>query len=94
MAESDFRTQLIAAIGAPLRSSCRLISCFWLSDMPSIGNVMSDEAPPEISTITKSFLVADRARSSSRMVASKPAESGTGCAASTTSIHCVGPAWP
>ena len=80
------RTQLISVMVAPLRSKARLRSCFCASVMPSAGMLSSAEPPPEIRQITRSDGCRPAVICSMRCAACWPAASGTGCAASTTSI--------
>ena len=64
------------------------------SARPGAGRASSAEPPPEIKQSARSPLPRPPAMSSSRRAARRPAASGTGCAASTTSIARVGAPWP
>ena len=92
MRERCLRTQFISEMLAPLSSRARLTSCLCASVRPSTGRVSSAEPPPEIRHSTKSFSVSPCTIASMRSDACIPAASGTGCAASTTSMRCTRPA--
>ncbi len=94
MAERCLRTQFISAIVAPLRSSALFTTCLSSSVTPGVGRARSAEPPPEMRQISRSS--AERPSASSRMrpAAARPAASGTGCAASTTSMRAQGTSWP
>ncbi|OIQ64665.1 hypothetical protein GALL_537830 [mine drainage metagenome] len=81
------RTQFISAIVAPLSSSSRLMRCLSASVSPAAGSGSSAEPPPLISAMTWSSGPRPRASSSMRRAAASPAASGTGCAASTSSMR-------
>ena len=87
IADRCFLTQFISSIAAPLFSSARLIACFSSRLTPSAGRASSDEAPPEIRQRTRSSPLRPRASAPIRAAARRPASSGTGWAASTTSIR-------
>ena len=87
IADRCFLTQFISSIAAPLFSSARLIACFSSRLTPSAGKASSDEAPPEIRQRTRSSSLKPRASAPIRAAARRPASSGTGWAASTTSIR-------
>ena len=87
IAERCLRTQFISSIEAPERSSARLTACLSASVSPSAGSDSSDEPPPEISASTRSSSPSPCTSSRIRAAAARPASSGTGCAASTTSIR-------
>ena len=94
IAESCLRMRFIVPIGAPEASSALLTSFLSSSVRPGAGKVSSAEAPPEISAITWS---SGRKFCTAAMIfraASSLAASGTGCAASSTVIFCVGVLWP
>ncbi len=88
------RTQFISPIGAPLRKSARLIACFSSKVMPGAGSASSADAPPDSRHSTRSSGPSPEASSMIRRAASRPAASGTGCAASTTSIRRHGAVCP
>ncbi len=95
IAERCLRTQFISPIAAPLRSSAWLIACLSPSVTPGAGSASSAEPPPEIRHSSRSSAVSPEARARMRRAAVSPAASGTGCAASTTSIRRVGASrWP
>ncbi len=85
MAERCFRTVFISEMVAPLLSSALFTACLSSSVSPSGGSASSAEPPPEIRQSTRSSSVSPCTSSRMRRAASRPAASGTGCAASTTS---------
>jgi hypothetical protein len=87
MALRCLRTVFISSMAAPLRSSAWLMACLSPSVRPGAGIVSSEEPPPETSAITRSSAVRPCTRPAMRRVAARPASSGTGCAASTTSMR-------
>ena len=87
IADRCLRTQFISEIVAPLLSNSLLIRCLSASSKPSAGSVNKDDPPPEIRHTTKSLSVSPSVMASMRRVASRPAASGTGWAASTTSMR-------
>ena len=60
------------------------------SVMPSAGRASRAEPPPDSRKITRSSSLRLLTRSSTRLATARPAASGTGCAASTTSIFSHG----
>ena len=95
IAERCFRTQLISPIVAPEFSSSRDSARLSSSVMPSPGSASGAEPPPEIRQRTRSSAVRPATVSvSRRRAASRPAASGTGCAASTISMCLQGTACP
>ena len=94
MAERCLRTQLISSMAAPERSSAPVIACLSASSIPGAGRVSSAEPPPEMRQSARSSAPRPSARERMRAAASRPPASGTGCAASTTSIFAVGTRWP
>jgi hypothetical protein len=89
IAESAFLTSFMALIGAPERSSADVIARFSSNVRPGAGRLSSEEAPPEISAMTRSSGPAFLTRSNILCAACTPAASGTGWEASTTSIDRV-----
>ena len=87
IADRCLRTQFISSMAAPLASSARLIACLSCRVSPGAGIDSSAEPPPEIRHSTKSSGPSPCTRSRMRCAAAAPAASGTGCAASTTSIR-------
>ncbi|MCY1353213.1 hypothetical protein D9M69_395480 [compost metagenome] len=94
IAERCLRTQFISPMVAPDLSSALLIACLSLSVMPSAGRASSEEPPPESRKITRSLSVRLLTSSSTRRATRSPASSGTGWAASTTSILRQSAPWP
>ena len=92
MRERCLRTVFISKILAPLSSKARLICCLSAKVRPSAGKVSSAEPPPETKQITKSSCVRPWHKAIMRSEALSPATSGTGWAASTTSMRCARPA--
>ena len=90
MRERCLRTTFISPIEAPEASSERVTACFWLSVKPAAGAIQFADAPPEISTSTRSSGPAVSASASVSRVAARPAASGTGCPASMTRMSRVG----
>ena len=86
-ADRCLRTQFISPIAAPLFSSARFTACLSASVSPAAGAASSAEPPPEIRNSTRSSAVRPCAICTMRSVARRPASSGTGCEASTTSIR-------
>ena len=82
MRERCLRTVLISPMVAPERSSARVTACLSAKVMPSAGAIQLAEAPPDISTSTRSSASAPSASSIARKAASSPAPSGTGWPAS------------
>ena len=64
------------------------------SAIPGAGRVSSAEPPPETRQSARSSAPSPSAMARMRAAASRPPASGTGCAASTTSIARVGTRWP
>ena len=58
MRDRCLRTVLISPIDAPERSSARVTACFDSSDRPCAGAIQFADAPPDISTSTRSSGVA------------------------------------
>ena len=87
IADRCFLTQFISSIAAPLFSSALLIACFSARVTPGAGSASSDDAPPEIRQTTRSSAERPWASSRMRAAARRPASSGTGCAACTTSMR-------
>ncbi len=81
MRERCLRTVLISPMSAPERNSARVTACFSANVIPA-GAIQLAEAPPDISTSTRSSAVALAASSSARAAESSPAASGIGCPAS------------
>ena len=94
MADRCFRTQFISAIVAPEASKARFTACLSASAIPAAGSAMRADAPPEISASTRSSGPSPRTLSSTRRAPASLLASGTGWAASITSIRRVGTAWP
>ena len=94
MAERCLRTALISPIAAPERSSAPVTACLSASAIPGAGRVSSAEPPPETRQSARSSAPSPSAMARMRAAASRPPASGTGCAASTTSIARVGTRWP
>ena len=94
IAERCLRTAFISWIVVPLFSRARLTACLSSRLTPSAGSVSRAEPPPEISAITLSSAFRPETSSRMRRAASRPAASGTGWDASTTSIRVVGQPWP
>ena len=90
IAERCLRTAFIWAMSAPEASSARFTARLSSSESPGAGSASRAEAPPEIRQSTRSSAPAPWARARMRSAASRPAASGTGCAASTTSICAQG----
>ena len=88
------RTRLIRSIGAPLARSAAFTCALSASVIPGAGATSRADAPPDTRTSTRSPSPAPRTSASIRSVARSPAASGTGWAASTTSMRRVGRAWP
>ena len=84
-AESRLRMVFISTMSAPLASNWEVISCSSAPGMRGFSN--SAEPPPEIRQSTVSSAVSPRTRDWMRRAASSPAASGTGWAASTTSMR-------
>jgi hypothetical protein len=89
MRDRCLRTQFISEMLAPLLSSSRLMRCLSSSVRPSAGSVSSAEPPPEIRHSTRSSGVRPCVQARMRCAAARPAASGTGCEASTTSMRCL-----
>ena len=87
MRDRCLRTQFISVMLAPEFSRSRLMRCLSSSVRPSAGSVSSAEPPPEIRHSTRSSGVRPCASARMRSAACRPAASGTGCAASTTSMR-------
>ena len=87
IADRCLRTQFISSIAAPLFSKARLKARFSSSVTPSAGKASSEDAPPDIRQMTRSSAVKPCASAAIRSAARRPAASGTGCAASTTSMR-------
>ena len=64
MRERCLRTVLISPMAAPERSSARVTACLSANETPSAGAIQLAEAPPDISTSTRSFSAAAFAESS------------------------------
>ena len=94
MAERCLRRQFISSMAAPERSSALLTACFSSRLMPGAGSDNKAEPPPEIRQSTRSSGPRPWTISRMRRAASRPASSGTGWAASTTSMCRQGRAWP
>ena len=82
MRERCLRTVLISPMFAPERSSARVTACLSGKVKPDAGAIQLAEAPPDISTSTRSSAPAPLASSIARVAASRPAPSGTGWPAS------------
>ena len=93
MAERCLRRQFISEMSAPERSNSFEIACLSSSVSPSAGSASSAEPPPDIRQSNKSSGPSPEASSRIRPAASRPDTSGTGCAASMTSIRSQGTAW-
>ena len=94
IAERCLRTQFISVMFAPDFSSARFTACLSSSVRPSAGAASRAEPPPEMRQRTRSSGPSPFTSSSMRAAARRPAASGTGCAASTTSIFAHGTPWP
>ena len=90
MRERCLRTVLISPMWAPERNSARVTACLSAKVMPAAGAIQLAEAPPDISTRTRSSVSAASANSSARSAAASPAASGIGWPASTISTARVG----
>ena len=90
MRERCLRTVLISPMVAPERNSVRVTVCLSANDTPSAGAIQLAEAPPDISTSTRSSAPALSASASARSAACNPAASGIGCPASTIVTICKG----
>ncbi len=55
MRERCLRTVLISPMVAPERSSARVTACLSANETPAAGAIQLAEAPPDISTSTRSF---------------------------------------
>src|SRR5450756_522316 len=73
MRERCLRTVLISPMVAPERSSARVTACLSAKVTPAAGAIQLAEAPPDISTNTRSEAVTLSANSSARKAASRPA---------------------
>ena len=87
IADRCLRTQLISAIGAPLRSSAAPTRRSSSGPTPSAGSASSADPPPETRHSTRSSAVSPPTCATMRAAAALPASSGTGWAASTTSMR-------
>ena len=67
------RTQLMASIGAPERSSARVTACFCAKLTPSTGAIQFAEPPPDSSTSSRSSALAVAAKFRQRRAAASPA---------------------
>ena len=94
IADRCLRTQLISAIGAPLRSSAAPTRRSSSAPTPSAGSASSDDPPPEMRHRTRSSAVSPPTCVTIRAAATRPASSGTGWAASTTSTRAQATLWP
>ena len=99
MRERCLRTLFISPMVAPLASRAWLMRCLSASVRPSPGSVSSAEPPPETRHSTRSLALSPWVSASMRSAAAWPAASGTGWAASATSMRCTSPAgrggvWP
>ena len=88
------RRQFMSLMVTPISISWRMMS--WASSKvtPGAGSASRDEPPPDIMQTTVSSSVRLSASARMRLAAARPASSGTGWAASTTSIPSQGTAWP
>ena len=94
IADKCRRTQFISEMVAPLFNSALLMPCLSASVTPSAGSARSAEPPPEMRQSTRSSGVKPLTMARMRLAASRPAASGTGWLASTTSIRWHGAPWP
>ncbi len=94
IAERCFRTQFISVMFAPDFSSARLTACLSSSVSPAAGAASRAEPPPEMRQSTRSSGPRPFTASRIWLAALRPAASGTGCAASTTSMRSHGTPWP
>ena len=88
------RTVLIWWIEAPEASSRAVTARLVSKEMPGSGRASSAEPPPEARNTKRSSGPSARAASRIRNAASRPAASGMGCPASTTSTRSQGAPWP
>ena len=86
-ADMCLRTVLISWIEAPEASRRAVTACLASKDMPGSGRASSAEPPPEARNRKRSSGPSARAASRIRPAAARPAASGTGWPASTTSIR-------
>jgi len=86
MRDRCLRTAFTSAMGAPARISACVAARRSVSVTPATGAGQSADAPPESRQSTTSPSPARRATSSAATAAARPCASGTGCAASQTSI--------
>ena len=101
MRERCLRTVLISPIRAPERSSARVTACFSASARPCAGAIQLAEAPPDISTSTRSSAPRCRrapARARRRRGRPGPAPDGrlrsSGCARSAAHSRAARPRCP
>ena len=94
MADRCLRTQFISAMLAPDFNRARLTARLSSSVRPGAGNASSAEPPPEIRQSTRSSAERPWTIRRIRAAAAWPAASGTGWAASTTSMRSQGTPWP
>ena len=87
IAERCLRTELISAMVAPEAMSRAVAACLSASLRPGAGRLRSAEPPPDKRHRTRSPAVSPETISRMRAAAARPAASGTGWAASTTSIR-------
>ena len=90
IADKCLRSVFISEIGAPDFKSAALTACLSASVIPGDGKLKSAEPPPDINATTMSSFVKLRTNANIRVAACSLAASGTGCAASMTSIYLVG----
>ena len=86
IADRCLRTQFISAMLAPDLSNPRLTDCLSSSVRPGPGTGINAEPPPEIRQSARSCGPRSATTSRRRPAAARPVASGTGWAASTTSI--------
>ncbi len=76
MRERCLRTALISEIDAPDASRARVSACFSASDRPAAGAIQLADAPPDISTTTRSSGPAESASDRVSKVAAKSGRIG------------------
>ena len=87
IADRCLRTQFISSMAAPLFSSAWFTACLSSSVSPGAGIESNADPPPETRNSTRSSAVRPWASAEMRAAAARPASSGTGCEASTTSMR-------